>query len=157
MNKPLFIGSGFPLDRLGAIASCVSALHCALCALAPILLILAGLGVLVRQMVEWTFALLPVTLLTRGSAAATTKKRAEAGVCFRSGPRLCLWFCSGRTCASLVRRRMERALAGFGVHCVLPKERGTEVIPGKGVMAMLHAKSRRWNPRSYFNDGATKR
>ena len=77
MNKPLIFWSGFPLDRLGAIASCVSALHCAL---APILLILAGLGVLVRQTVEWTFALLPVTLLTRGSDAGPAKTLAGDGL-----------------------------------------------------------------------------
>lgn len=58
MNKPSFFASRFPLDRLGAIASCVCALHCALCAFAPALLILAGLGILVSHMVEWMFALL---------------------------------------------------------------------------------------------------
>ena len=123
MNKPLFFGSGFPLDRLGAIASCVSALHCALRALAPILLILAGLGVLVRQTVEWTFALLPVTLLTRGSDAGPTKTRAGAGSCFKSEPRFRLWFCSCRFCESLVRGGGESPVEFRRVLC-LPEGTG---------------------------------
>ena len=52
----------FNLDRLGAIASSVCALHCALCAFAPAVLTLAGLGVLVSHTVEWIFVLLAAIL-----------------------------------------------------------------------------------------------
>ena len=120
MNNPLVFGSGFPLDRLRAFASCVSALHCAL---APILLILAGLGVLVRQTVEWTFALLPVTLLTRGSDAGPTKTRAEDGLCFKSEPKFRLWFCSCRFSESLVRGGGESPVEFRRVLC-LPEGTG---------------------------------
>ena len=57
-----FFTNRFSLDRLGAISSTVCALHCALCAFAPALLTIAGLGMLVSHIVEWTFALITVIL-----------------------------------------------------------------------------------------------
>ena len=58
------------LDRLGTIASSVCALHCALCALAPALLTLLGLGVLVSHEAEWGFtsvaALLAIAAAIKG-------------------------------------------------------------------------------------------
>lgn len=49
------LGNRIALDRLGTIASSVCALHCALCAFAPALLALSGLGVLVSHEAEWGF------------------------------------------------------------------------------------------------------
>ena len=62
MSTTSFFTNRFLLDRLGAISSTLCALHCALCAFAPALLTIVGLGMLVSHMVEWTFALITVTL-----------------------------------------------------------------------------------------------
>ena len=62
METNSFPASRIALDRLGTIASSVCALHCALCALAPALLTLSGLGVLVSHEAEWGFTLVAAIL-----------------------------------------------------------------------------------------------
>ena len=62
MSTTSFFTNRFSIDRLGAISSTVCALHCALCAFAPALLTIVGLGVLVSHTVEWTFALITAIL-----------------------------------------------------------------------------------------------
>ena len=62
METNSFPASRIALDRLGTIASSVCALHCALCALAPALLTLSGLGVLISHEFEWAFTLVAAIL-----------------------------------------------------------------------------------------------
>ncbi|MEM8962246.1 MAG: MerC domain-containing protein [Acidobacteriota bacterium] len=50
------------MDRLGTLASALCAVHCALCALLPTLLVAWGLGALLTHEAEWTFTLLAVVL-----------------------------------------------------------------------------------------------
>ena len=56
------LGTRSALDRLGTVASSVCALHCALCALAPALLTVLGLGSLIGHGAEWGFTIVAATL-----------------------------------------------------------------------------------------------
>jgi hypothetical protein len=60
-TTPTF-GNWVGLDRLGTVASSVCALHCALCAIAPSLLTVLGLGALVSHSAEWGFTIIASAL-----------------------------------------------------------------------------------------------
>ena len=55
---------GEPIDRFGAVASTLCALHCALCAALPALLGMLGLGVLLDQRAEWIFTVVALLFAT---------------------------------------------------------------------------------------------
>ena len=48
------------VDQMGAVASSVCALHCALCALLPVALSAVGLGVLISHEAEWAFTVVAI-------------------------------------------------------------------------------------------------
>ena len=49
------------IDRFGAVASSLCALHCAICALLPTVFAALGLGMLLSQTAEWFFTLVAVS------------------------------------------------------------------------------------------------
>ena len=49
------------IDRFGAVASSLCALHCAICALLPAAFGVLGLGMLLNQEVEWMFTMIAVS------------------------------------------------------------------------------------------------
>ena len=51
-----------PIDRFGAAASTLCAIHCALCALLPVAFSALGLGFLIGAAAEWVFTLIAVAL-----------------------------------------------------------------------------------------------
>ena len=48
------------IDRLGTVASCLCAIHCAACALLPAALSTLGLGLLFSPVAEWVFTLVAI-------------------------------------------------------------------------------------------------
>ncbi len=58
------------LDRLGTFASSACALHCALCAIAPAVLTVSGLGVLVSHEAEWVFTFFAALLAVAAAIKA---------------------------------------------------------------------------------------
>lgn len=67
-----------PIDRLGAAASTICAVHCVICALLPATFGAMGLGVLLGHEVEWGFTL--VAVIFAASALTVSWRRHQSRV-----------------------------------------------------------------------------
>lgn len=68
---------GERVDRVGALASTVCALHCAVCALLPVAFGALGLGFLLGHEAEWVFTLIAIVFATAALTAGWRRHRSR--------------------------------------------------------------------------------
>ncbi len=71
------LDGGPPVDRLGAVASGICAIHCAICALLPATFGALGLGVLLGHEAEWGFTLVAIAFAAGALILAWRRHRSR--------------------------------------------------------------------------------